>query len=70
MLYSSMPYPMPCPVAIHSASIAPMTAPGPYESMDEISPWFDHCPISETGRVKIGRSNSEKLFGLHQPAAA
>jgi len=36
----------------------------PYESMDELSPWFDQCPISDNDRVKIGRTNSEKLFGL------
>ncbi|MEV1170450.1 amidohydrolase family protein [Nonomuraea sp. NPDC049784] len=42
----------------------------PYESMDELSPWFDQCPISENDRVKIGRSNSEKLFRLQQRAAA
>jgi 2,3-dihydroxybenzoate decarboxylase len=36
----------------------------PYESMDEISPWFDTCPISENDRDKIGRTNSTKLFGI------
>jgi 2,3-dihydroxybenzoate decarboxylase len=36
----------------------------PYESMYEIAPWFDSCPISEDGRVKIGRTNAAKLFGL------
>ncbi|GAA2331970.1 amidohydrolase family protein [Streptomyces violaceusniger] len=38
----------------------------PYESMDEISPWFDTTVISENDRLKIGRTNSEKLFGLNQ----
>lgn len=42
----------------------------PYESMDELAPWFDECPISENDRVKIGRTNSEKLFGITQPVAA
>jgi predicted TIM-barrel fold metal-dependent hydrolase len=36
----------------------------PYESMDELSPWFDTAPISENDRIKIGRTNSAKLFGL------
>jgi gamma-resorcylate decarboxylase len=36
----------------------------PYESMHEISPWFDACPISENDRVKIGRTNAAKLFGI------
>jgi 2,3-dihydroxybenzoate decarboxylase len=27
----------------------------PYESMDELSPWFDACPISENDHQKIGR---------------
>lgn len=37
--------------------------------MDELSPWFGQCPISENDRVKIGRTNSEKLFSLQQPGA-
>lgn len=41
----------------------------PYESMDELSPWFDTCPISDNDRVKIGRTNSEMLFGLKSPTA-
>jgi 2,3-dihydroxybenzoate decarboxylase len=36
----------------------------PYESMLEIAPWFDTCPISENDRLKIGRTNSERLFKL------
>jgi gamma-resorcylate decarboxylase len=36
----------------------------PYESMREIAPWFDTCPISENDRLKIGRTNSAKLFNL------
>jgi 2,3-dihydroxybenzoate decarboxylase len=36
----------------------------PYESMKEIGPWFDSCPISENDRIKIGRTNAEKLFKL------
>jgi gamma-resorcylate decarboxylase len=36
----------------------------PYESMYEPAPWFDAAPISENDRIKIGRTNSAKLFGL------
>ncbi len=34
----------------------------PYEDMKELAPWFDACPISESDRLKIGRSNAEKLL--------
>ena len=36
----------------------------PYESMRELTPWFDTCPISENDRLKIGRTNAQKLFKL------
>lgn len=36
----------------------------PYESMEEISSWFDSCPISENDRLKIGSENAKKLFQL------
>ena len=36
----------------------------PYETMQEQSTWFDNCPISENDRIKIGRTNAEKLFSL------
>ena len=36
----------------------------PYESMKELAPWFDICPISENDRLKIGRANAQKLFKL------
>ncbi len=36
----------------------------PYESMDELARWFDTAPISENDRIKIGRTNSAKLFGI------
>lgn len=38
----------------------------PYESMEEISSWFDTCPISENDRIKIGSENATKLFNLKQ----
>jgi predicted TIM-barrel fold metal-dependent hydrolase len=36
----------------------------PYEAMKEAASWFDMCPISESDRVKIGRTNAQKLFKL------
>jgi 2,3-dihydroxybenzoate decarboxylase len=36
----------------------------PYEAMTELAPWFDTCPISENDRIKIGRTNAERLFKL------
>ncbi|MFM0075685.1 amidohydrolase family protein [Paraburkholderia sediminicola] len=36
----------------------------PFETHDEASQWFDTCSISETDRVKIGRENAQRLFGL------
>ena len=36
----------------------------PYEDADELTPWFDSCPISDADRQKIGRDNSVKLFHL------
>jgi 2,3-dihydroxybenzoate decarboxylase len=36
----------------------------PYESMKELAPWFDSCPISENDRIKIGRTNAQKLFNI------
>jgi predicted TIM-barrel fold metal-dependent hydrolase len=36
----------------------------PYESAEEAASWFDSCPISQRDRVKIGRENAAKLFGL------
>ncbi|MEI8632731.1 amidohydrolase family protein [Vibrio sp. PP-XX7] len=36
----------------------------PYESMKEAADWFDHCPISNADRVKMGRTNAAKLFNL------
>ncbi|HUY09321.1 MAG TPA: amidohydrolase family protein [Candidatus Dormibacteraeota bacterium] len=36
----------------------------PWESMDEGAKWFDAAPLSDEDRLKIGRTNAEKLFGL------
>lgn len=38
----------------------------PYETMEEISSWFDQCPISETDRFKIGTENAASLFKLNR----
>jgi 2,3-dihydroxybenzoate decarboxylase len=42
----------------------------PYESVEEAANWFDNCTISEPDRVRIGRENAVKLFGLQAPAAS
>lgn len=41
----------------------------PYESMSEIASWFDACPISENDRLKIGRTNAQRLFRIEPPRA-
>jgi 2,3-dihydroxybenzoate decarboxylase len=40
----------------------------PYESAEEAATWFDNCSISEPDRVKMGRDNAAKLFGISTPA--
>ncbi|HMN81663.1 MAG TPA: amidohydrolase family protein [Burkholderiaceae bacterium] len=36
----------------------------PYESMREISAWFDDCPIGPADKAKIGAANARRLFKL------
>lgn len=36
----------------------------PFEDMSEAAEWFDSAEISEADRLKIGRSNALKLFGI------
>jgi 2,3-dihydroxybenzoate decarboxylase len=36
----------------------------PFENVDHAAEWFDACPISEVDRLKIGRTNAERLFRL------
>jgi len=36
----------------------------PFENVDHAAIWFDDCSIAEADRVKIGRTNAEKLFKL------
>jgi predicted TIM-barrel fold metal-dependent hydrolase len=36
----------------------------PYEDVVEAKEWFDHAAISESDRLKIARTNAEKLFRL------
>lgn len=36
----------------------------PYEDVVEAKEWFDHAAISESDRLKIARTNAEKLFHL------
>ena len=39
----------------------------PFENVDHAADWFDACPISEADRLKIGRTNAERLFRLTPP---
>ncbi len=36
----------------------------PFEQTADAAGWFDAAPISEPDRIKIGRTNAERLFGL------
>jgi gamma-resorcylate decarboxylase len=36
----------------------------PFEDISDAAAWFDHAPLSETDRRKIGRTNALRLFGL------
>jgi 2,3-dihydroxybenzoate decarboxylase len=36
----------------------------PFEDISDAASWFDHAPLSDTDRRKIGRSNALTLFGL------
>ncbi len=40
------------------------SADWPFENIDHAANWFDKCSISESDRLKIGRTNSARLFGL------
>ena len=37
----------------------------PYEKMADAALWFDQAPISEPDKVKIGRTNAQKLLKLY-----
>jgi gamma-resorcylate decarboxylase len=36
----------------------------PFENVSDAAQWFDHASISEADRLKIGRLNAQRLFGL------
>lgn len=36
----------------------------PFEAAAEMVSWFDHCPISDADKRKIGRDNAARLFGM------
>ena len=40
------------------------SADWPFENVDHAANWFDACSISEADRIKIGRTNSMRLFNL------
>ena len=40
------------------------SADWPFENIDHAAAWFDAASISENDRMKIGRSNAIRLFGI------
>ena len=40
------------------------SADWPFENIDHAAEWFDVCTISEADRLKIGRTNSLRLFKI------
>lgn len=36
----------------------------PYETMSQAANWFDNLPVSNNDKLKMGRTNAQKLFGL------
>ena len=36
----------------------------PFEDFGQAAEWFDRAPLSEADRLKIGRTNAQKLFKL------
>ncbi len=40
------------------------SADWPFENIDHAAEWFDVATIAEGDRIKIGRTNADKLFGL------
>jgi gamma-resorcylate decarboxylase len=41
------------------------SADWPFENVDHAADWFDAASISEADRLKIGRANANRLFGLN-----
>jgi predicted TIM-barrel fold metal-dependent hydrolase len=41
------------------------SADWPFENIDHAADWFDAASISEADRIKIGRTNSARLFKLN-----
>ncbi len=42
----------------------------PFENVDHAARWFDAASISESDRLKIGRTNAQKLFKLGEAGAS
>lgn len=36
----------------------------PYETMSQAANWFDNLPVSNNDKLKMGRTNAQKLFHL------
>ena len=45
------------------------SADWPFENIDHAADWFDSAAISENDRLKIGRTNADRLFGLNLDVA-
>jgi 2,3-dihydroxybenzoate decarboxylase len=39
----------------------------PFEQMRDAVEWFAQAPISDADRLKIGRTNAQRLLGLDAP---
>jgi hypothetical protein len=60
------------PVALIASLLGPILQPGslrittdyPFEEMHEGAEWLDSVPISEVDRLKIGRTNAERVLTL------
>ena len=51
-------------MAILGADRIMFSADWPFEDVAQAANWFDVAPIAEPDRLKIGRTNATRLFGL------
>jgi len=53
-----------CALAAVGASRIMFSVDYPYEEMSAAAAWFDHTPLPEAERMRIGRTNATALFGI------
>jgi 2,3-dihydroxybenzoate decarboxylase len=53
-----------CCLEVMGADRVLFSADYPFETMEDAAQWFDNTPLSDSDRLKIGRTNAIKLFGL------